>query len=118
MTKICINACYGGMSLSPAACAWLRAERGYAPWKPDVSDTLPIDPLEYAFTSSRHHPDLIAVIEALGPKAAGGPHAELELVEVHGRYRIVEYDGLEWIEAPESIEWLDADAEPTPPALD
>lgn len=93
-TKVVINASYGGFGLSDEALKLLGYE----------------DQLEYKFDDdrpSRHDPHLVEVVEKLGD-AANGMHADLEIVEVEGnRYRICEYDGLEWVETPESIEWIE-----------
>lgn len=53
----------------------------------------------------RTDPVLVQVVEELGDKANGGC-AELTVVEFSGnKYRICEYDGLEWVETPDSIQW-------------
>lgn len=60
-------------------------------------DYIPVDP-------ERDDPFLAQVVEELREKA-NGENAKLEIKEVNGKYRICEYDGLEWIETPENIEW-------------
>ena len=54
----------------------------------------------------RSHPDLLAVIDALGPKKAGGDYSDLVIVEIPDgvEYKIGEYDGMEWI-CEEHREW-------------
>lgn len=85
--KIVINACFGGFSLSEHALEALRA-KGHK--------------TEYAYVSGfeddRSHPDLVEVVELLGPLASGG-YAELKVVEVPDgvEWTIEEYDGNEWV---------------------
>lgn len=53
----------------------------------------------------RTDPVLVQVVEELGDKA-NGEYAELVVKEVPGhKYKICEYDGLEWLETPDSIQW-------------
>lgn len=53
----------------------------------------------------RTDPILVQVVEELGDKA-NGEYAELKVVEFFSdKYRICEYDGMEWLETPGSIEW-------------
>lgn len=53
----------------------------------------------------RTDPVLVQVVEELGDKA-NGEYSELQVVEISGRkYRICEYDGMEWVETPDSIQW-------------
>lgn len=53
----------------------------------------------------RIDPVLIQVVEELGDKA-NGEYAELRVVEFSGnKYRICEYDGMEWLETPDTIRW-------------
>ena len=94
-TKIVINRCHGGFSLSPAG------EARY--W--ELGGTV-----EFTRDIPRHDPRLVQVVEELGDEA-DGRCAELEVVEVESdRYRVVEYDGAEHAETPDSIEWVDAKA--------
>ena len=53
----------------------------------------------------RHDPALVQVVEELGKKA-GGNYAELAIDEVHGPYRIDEYDGFESVETAGSYDWI------------
>lgn len=53
----------------------------------------------------RTDPILIQVVEELG-KEANDSYSRLKIVEFSGdKYRICEYDGLEYIETPDSINW-------------
>lgn len=53
----------------------------------------------------RTDPVLVQVVEELGNKA-NGTCAELSVVEFSGnKYRVCEYDGMEWVETPDSIQW-------------
>ena len=52
----------------------------------------------------RDDPDLVAIVEEFGDKV-NGRYAKLDIEEVNGQYRIMNYDGLEWIETPSSIKW-------------
>ena len=53
----------------------------------------------------RTDPILIQVVEELG-KEVNGSYASLKIVEFSGdKYRICEYDGLEYVETPDSIHW-------------
>jgi hypothetical protein len=53
----------------------------------------------------RHDPILVQVVEELGEEA-NGPHANLQIAEVDGPYRIDEYDGYESVETPDSYDWI------------
>jgi len=53
----------------------------------------------------RHDPVLVQVVEELGKKA-NGDFAELAIDEVHGPYRIDEYDGFESVETADSYDWI------------
>ena len=91
MTKIVYNGCYGGFSLSLAA--WERyIELG---GEVDVAHDIP-----------RTDPILVQVVEELGERA-NGLCAELHIddLAVGTKYRIREYDGLEYIETEEDIKW-------------
>jgi len=81
MTKIVINDCYGGFSLSKKAC-----------------DELGIRLLEGNRMMIRDDPVLIEVVERLG-KEADGAHAKLKIVEIPDdvEWTIEEYDGVEWV---------------------
>jgi len=77
MTRIVINACYGGFSLSPAAAKLFKQPTHQIP---------------------RDDPQLIQVVEEMG-EAAGGKCAELRVVEIPDNvlWLIEEYDGLEHV---------------------
>lgn len=112
MTKIVINACYGGFSLSLAATEWL-ASHGCEEATKELAD--PSSYFEYegekSFmgfrpSRSRHDALLVECIEALG-EAASGDCARLIIETIEGnQYRITEYDGAEGIETPERIKWI------------
>ena len=55
----------------------------------------------------RTDPDLISVVEFLGPKAASGRYAELKIVEIDDgtMYRIDNYDGYEEIQIRDNLGW-------------
>ena len=112
MTKIVINACFGGFSLSLAATKWL-ANKGNKEAIERLED--PSSYIEYEGEKSfmgfrpdlaRHDALLVECVEALGEKASGSC-AKLIIETIEGnRYRIDEYDGAEGIETPESIAWV------------
>lgn len=53
----------------------------------------------------RSDPFLVQTVEELGEEA-NGPFAKLKVITIDSdKYRICEYDGVEWVETPESIEW-------------
>ena len=61
----------------------------------------------YDRSVSRHDPILVKVVEELGEKANGN-HADLQIEEVDGLYRINEYDGMERVMTPSDYKWEDA----------
>lgn len=107
-TKIVINRCYGGFSLSAKATTMLAA------WgNPEAKEYLAeIAPqLKYhAFHGhdiARHDPLLVKVVETLGAKA-WGDCSQLEIKEISGsKYIIKEYDGMESIREPHDIKWVE-----------
>ena len=143
MTKIVINSCYGGFSISEQAVLAYAARKGLTVykdgerWAASYWTIPPEDPGRISFAKSqlnwraislaeraranefysthtistrpedRTDPDLIAVIEELGTKAASGANAELEIIEIPPGtlYRITEYDGYESLETQENIDW-------------
>lgn len=133
MSKIVINRCYGGFSLSMKALQLLYKKKGEnyiypykenystgfskssleeADWllkedKGDTIDELPKDCICcYDIYCPRHDKDLVAVVEELGEEASGDC-ANLVVAEIPGNiYRIDEYDGYESIETPNSVEWI------------
>jgi hypothetical protein len=53
----------------------------------------------------RHDPVLVQVVEELGDKANAG-FADLQIDEVHGPYRIDEYDGSERVMTAPDYDWV------------
>lgn len=96
MPKVVYNNDYGGFSLSPEACRLLNERKG----REVVNENY-----GYVWDLPRHDPDLVAVVEAIGCKAASGSFASLAIREVQNEYRVCEYDGAEWVEEPHTIEW-------------
>jgi len=115
--KVVVNRCYGGFGLSDAACEWLMKNRGYTlgdgnrteDWS--MFDIVARDGFgcKYSIVRTpdgvgaydngfRTHPDIIAVVEALGEEA-DGMYAELEIVDIPDgiEWHIDEYDGVETI---------------------
>lgn len=71
----------------------------------DIDDDVFNDHFVSMRNFKRTDPILVQVVEELGNKA-NGECAELSVVEFSdNKYRICEYDGLEWIETPDSIQW-------------
>lgn len=109
MTKIVINACFGGYSLSLAATRWLAnhgCEEAIEELA-EMSETYNSDEFNgFRPRMARHNPLLVECIEALG-EAANGDYARLMVVTISSsKYRIVEYDGSEDVQTPESINWI------------
>lgn len=118
--KVVYNNCYGGFSLSLKAVDWLEKnckdeklrERIAIIKKNDLSSDLSLKhvylccDISGLFSGRRHHPDLIAVVEALG-KEANGACANLAIEEISGnQYRIDEYDGAEDVVTPNGNDWI------------
>lgn len=104
MTKVVLNACFGGFEISREAAAYMarQGHQGAASLLDDNDDHW------YGFLDTpRHDPILVKAVEALG-KAAGGDCSRLEVVEIEGsQYRISEYEGNESIETPSTINWVE-----------
>lgn len=85
--KVVFNACYGGFSLSAAACQRLGLEHS-------GRDT------------ERDDPKLVAVVEELG-EASWGDFAELAIRDIPAGscWRIDEYDGMESVMLDSEYEW-------------
>ncbi len=85
MTKIVINTCCGGYSLSQKCVEWLVERDGVT-----IS--------EYTYADDRANPLLVAAVEALGAEA-GGSCAELKVVDIPDEveWQIESYDGREWV---------------------
>ena len=95
MFKVVINACYGGFGLSDEALDL------YCSYK-----NIPESDELYYWDIERHDPDLIRVVEELGPKASTN-FSKLVIEEVEEEcYFISEYDGLESVVTPSSINWI------------
>ena len=91
MTKIVINACYGGFGLSPKASELLNKKKNLK--KGDKGYTDPEHGSLYHIP--RHDKHLVQVVEELGEKA-NAQFADLVIVEAEGyQYRVEEYDGNE-----------------------
>ena len=111
--KVVINRCYGGFGLSDEAFEKLLHRKGIS-FEKKKSDRPFIGMAyykaghagddeyylsEYAYSSDRADPDLIAVIEEMGTEAASGGCAELAIVEIPDdvKWHISEYDGNEHV---------------------
>lgn len=109
MTKIVINACYGGFSLSLSATKWLASHGCEEAIKElaEMSETYNSDEFNgFRPRMARHDALLVECVETLG-EAANGDYAKLVVVTTKSnRYRIVEYDGAEDVQTPESIKWV------------
>lgn len=121
MHKVVYNNCYGGFSLSLKAVDWLEenckdealCEHIKTIKTNDLSSGVSQKHIYLCyyvsnlFCDKRHHPDLVAVVEALG-KEANGPCANLAIEEISGnRYRIDEYDGTEEVITPNgNDDWI------------
>ena len=83
--KIVINRCFGGFSLSDAACQILDCGPYDYSYPPDMTE--------------RANPKLVACVELLDD-AASGDHAKLKVVTIPDdvEWEITEYDGMETIE--------------------
>ena len=103
MAKVVLNRCHGGFALSWLATLML-AQKGYEEAITFTSKYGPSDAHFYPYSIERHNEDLVSVVEELG-KRANGDMSSLEVEEVEGLYRIVEYDGYESLETPGSIKW-------------
>lgn len=107
-TKIVINRCFGGFSLSEEATTLLAAW-GNPEAKTYLAEIRPL--LKYHNFDgegiARHDPLLVRVVETLGEKAAGGA-CVLKISEIEGsKYLIQEYDGMESIKEPHNIKWVE-----------
>jgi hypothetical protein len=108
MREVVINTCYGGFGLSKEAYELYlklknittypeKDEWGHILYWLDKKKTK----VFYDRELDRHDPTLVSVVKQLGKKA-NGECANLEVVEVQGRYRIDEYDGNETLEEEDS----------------
>jgi hypothetical protein len=128
MTKVVINACYGGFGLSEEALRLYAQKKGleFYVWrdpksKSDVfnlyftSDPSGMDLMDSEFyrkyslwdhNIERTDPALVEVVEELGEKA-NGRSAKLVVEDLPKGtlYRITEYDGFEDIETADDVDW-------------
>ena len=111
MTKVVINDCFGGFSLTDQAFEKLLDRKGVA-WEKQANKYDGMDYYDaghlgddehylslYDYTNdARSDPDLIAVVEEMG-KECWGQYAELKIVDVPEdvKWHIVEYDGHEHV---------------------
>jgi hypothetical protein len=118
--KIVYNNSYGGFSISLEAVNWLEANCKDNELRNFIK-SLRFAGKEYSFASKdeclcydvsswfcdkRHHPDLVAVVEALG-KDANGACANLAVEKISGnQYRIDKYDGAEDVITPNGNDWV------------
>jgi hypothetical protein len=110
-TKIVINACYGGFSISNAAMKRYAELMGFE-YKAPVKEYYTSYVIDLAGTEisdyeiNRTDPVLVQVVEELGDEA-NGMCSKLKIVELEkgALYRIEEYDGFENIEVNIDIEW-------------
>jgi hypothetical protein len=113
MHKVVFNNCYGGFSLSISAIAWLEhncTDKELKLFIKQVFNEGGNLHIQYAvsdyFCNKRHHKDLVAVVEALGPKA-NGSCASLSICNIDtNQYRIEEYDGAEDVVTPDGENWI------------
>lgn len=108
-TKIVINRCYGGFSLSAKAATMLAAwgNPEAKEYLAEIAPHLKYHNNFYASETARHDPLLVRVVETLGEKA-NGDCSLLEIREISGsKYIIKEYDGMESIREPHDIKWVE-----------
>jgi hypothetical protein len=96
MTKIVINTCFGGFSLSKAAQDVICELKGEDPgeWVSGSNFYTMFD----TYNLDRSDPDLVAAVNLLGD-AAWGDFSQLKVVEIPDSvdWYIEEYDGREWV---------------------
>jgi hypothetical protein len=99
--KVVINRCYGGFGLSSEAHRIIAERKGWAhacdDWDVDYWYSEPGKAM-YAEDLARNDPDLVHIVEVLGPEA-NGRHAELKVVNIPDDvvWHIHEYDGMETV---------------------
>jgi len=81
MNKVVVNKCYGGFSLSLAACVMAEVKGLKIDW---YDWQAPWSHVKGVYRGSRHDPRLIDVIEELGMAASNGRYAQLEIAEIKG----------------------------------
>ena len=110
-TKIVINACYGGFSVSNAAMKRYAELMGFE-YKAPVNMHYPAYVIDANgdeisdYEIDRADPVLVQVVEELGDEA-NGTCSKLKIMELDKGtlYRIEEYDGFEHIEVDTDIQW-------------
>ena len=110
MTKIAYNECFGGFSLSFSAMQHYLGLKGQKCYTFNSGFRYATDPqgnnIIYARDIARTDKDLIATIEALGPKA-NGLYANLQIRDLPEgtKYVIDDYDGFEEVRTIDDFEW-------------
>lgn len=95
MSKVAINKCYGGFSISKECARWIENKYGL-----DLSKEYGYG--AYYFDEKRHAKELIDAIETLGSKVCSGDYAKIVLEYCDsGLYDIEEYDGYETLVTPD-----------------
>jgi hypothetical protein len=116
-TKVVINACYGGFSLSAEATReYLR--RAGKTWTEEESEWSILSGPHFHVEGERYwssrdldrtDPILVAIVEEWGERAFGQCAAlEVRSLSKGTFYRIDEYDGFESIETRDGIDWRQA----------
>ena len=97
MSKVVINVCYGGYSLSEEAILWL-IEQGCEEARAEYAEMAGEWRSSYLFSPDRSNMWLVKVVEELAEKA-GGMYTRLKVVDVPDdiNWHIVEYDGWEHV---------------------
>lgn len=96
MTKVVINADYGGFTVSDKAKAHYEKISG-CPW-----------PYKWELDVNRSDPVFVRVVEELGKEADGCGDLEIVDIPEGTEYIIHEYDGLESIWTKDELNWLKA----------
>ena len=95
MSKVAINKCYGGFSISKECAKWIENKYGI-----DLSKEF--DYGAYYFDDERHAKELIDAVETLGSEVCSGDCAKIVLEDCDsGLYQIEEYDGYETLITPD-----------------
>ena len=106
MSKVAINKCYGGFSISKECAKWIENKYGI-----DLSKEY--DYGAYYFDEKRHAKELIDAIETLGSMVCSGGCAKIALEDCSsGLYQIEDYDGYETLITPDDErEWIKIEEE-------
>ena len=110
MTKVVINKCFGGFSLSEAAVRRYGELKGVEILSEGIYLRYYVEDGRRNYFSDRDierdDPALVRVVEEMGDEA-DGRYADLAVDDIPAgtRYVIREYDGREWIETEDDIEW-------------